>query len=124
MTVEMSDLERSYSVGRGIICARDQGVYHVRGRGVGRGILGARGGGGRRGRAVPPVILTPAWKKTADAVPPTVKQFTVISGPTEMLSSTSTPLDFFNQIFGEYVFLDTVMNTNLNAVAKSPAYRG
>ena len=35
--------------------------------GVGRGILGARGGGGgRRGRAVPPVILTPAWKKTAD----------------------------------------------------------
>ena len=65
--------------------ARGRGAYHGRGRGVGRGIRGARGAGGRRGHAVPPVIFPPLWKKTTDAVPPTVKQFTDISGPTEML---------------------------------------
>ena len=37
-----------------------------------------------------------------------------------MLPSTSTPLDFFNQLFGASLFPDIVMATNLNAVAKSP----
>ena len=70
---------------RGFGGARGQGVYRGQGRGVGRGIRGARGAGGRRGRAVPSVILPPGWKETTDAVPPTVKQFTDISGPTEIL---------------------------------------
>ena len=111
---------RGVGGGRGILGARGRGVYRGRGRGIGRGVRGGRGAGGRRGRAVPPVVLPPGWKKTTDAVPPTVNQFTVISGPTEMLPSTSTPLDFFNQLFGASLFPDIVMATNLNAVAKSP----
>ena len=47
-----------------------------------------------------PAPVDPGWEKTEDVAPPTVKPVIDPSGPTELLPATSTPLDFFNLMFG------------------------
>ena len=66
------------------------------------------------------VAIDPGWQKSTDAEPPTVKEFTAATGPTQVLPVTSTPLAFFEQIFGGSFFADIVEATNLNAVVKCP----
>ena len=53
-----------------------------------------------------------------------MKPFTDPSGPTELLPATSTPLDFFNLMFGEDFFNTLAEATNLNAAEKRPPPAG
>ena len=53
-----------------------------------------------------------------------MKPFTDPSGPTELLPATSTPLDFFNLMFGEDFFKTLAEATNLNAADKRPPPAG
>ena len=98
-----------------------------RGRGRGRG----RGGPAVRGRArrqtrVEPADVTPVagWRKSSDADPPNVPDFSMPSGMTTPLPAQSQPIEFFDQIFGADFFEKLAVTTNDNAAAKAPPAAG
>ena len=101
-------------------CVAGLGV--LRGRGAGRAVgRGAgRGRGQGRGVGVGQLVLPPGWSKSASVNPPAVHQFAELSGPTTILPSTSTPLKFFEQIFGADFFEVFAVATNINATVVSP----
>ena len=76
--------------------------------------------GGAAGKRAHSKTIDPGWQKTAAANPPTVKEFTEPSGPTQPLPPSSSPLAFFEQMFGSSFFEDLAEATNLNAAAKCP----
>ena len=78
-----------------------------------------------RGRGLAPLpatglTLAPGWRKTSDVVPPTVHPFSEAQGPTTMLPPGTSPISFFEQIFGTDDFDNLAETTNLNAVVKAP----
>ena len=84
-------------------------VRTVRGRGRGLARLPAAG-----------LTLAPGWRKTSDVEPPTVHPFSEAQGPTTMLPPGTSPISFFQQIFGTDYFDNLAETTNLNAVVKAP----
>ena len=102
----------------GLGVLRGRGAGRAVGRGAGRGA--GRGRGQGRGVGVGQLILPPGWSKSASVNPPAVHQFAELSGPTTILPSTSTPLKFFEQIFGADFFEVFAVATNINATVVSP----
>ena len=108
------------------VVAAGRGEGDERGRGV---FCGAMLGAVRtvrvrvRGLAPLPAVgltLAPGWRKTSDVVPPTVHSFTEAQGLTTVLPPGTSPISFFEQIFGTDYFDNLAETTNLNAVVEAP----